>query len=204
MPNSVSLSMSGNFLHSLYAPITYICIFLNFLFIFCTFSLEWIRLNKEWLTFLCLGMNPGIWKNLGHHIKTYQSFASHFHFSLLPLQTTCACLFAAHLAVQGKSHATIRNYLNSLSTYRQLWGYPPLNLQNVFIHLTLQGILQIVKFESNIAQPLSLAMLNKMVHHVDFDHPIQVVEWTAIVVSFHLSLHKSNLIEWVLVNQNRT
>ena len=63
------------------------------------------------------------------------------------------CLFATHLVVQGKSHTTIRNYLNSLSTYGQLWGYLPLNLQNIFIHLTLQGILQ-------------------MVHHVEFDHSI--------------------------------
>ena len=115
-------------------------------------------------------------------------------FSLLPLQTSRVSLFAAHLAVQGKSHATIRNYLNSLSTYGQLWGDSPLNLQNIFIHLTLQGILQMVKLESNIAQPLSLAMLNKMVHYVDFDHPIQVAAWAAIVVSFHLLLHKSNLV----------
>ena len=51
-----------------------------------------------------------------------------------------------------------------------------------------------VKLESNIAWPLSLAMLNKMVHHVDFDHPIQVVAWAAIVISFHLLLCKSNLV----------
>ena len=51
-----------------------------------------------------------------------------------------------------------------------------------------------VKLESNIAQPLSLAMLNMMVHHVDFDHPIQVAAWVAIVISFHLLLHKSNLV----------
>ena len=36
-------------------------------------------------------------------------------------------------------------------------------------------------------------MLNKMVQHVDFDHPIQVAAWAAIVISFHL-LHKSNLV----------
>ena len=138
MPSGFSLSMSGNFLHLLCAPITFICILFNFLFIFSVFSVqEWIRLNKEWLTFLHSGMNPGMWENLGHHVKTYRSFANHFQFSLLPLQTTHVCLFAAHLAVQGKSHATVSNYLNSLSTYGQLWGYPPLNLQNVFIHLTL-------------------------------------------------------------------
>ena len=97
-------------------------------------------LNKEWLTFLHLGMNPGMWKNLGHHMKTCQSFATWFQFSLLPLQTTHVCLFAAHLAGEGKSHAT-KNYLNSLSTDGQLWGYPSLYLQNVFIHLTLRGIL---------------------------------------------------------------
>ena len=51
-----------------------------------------------------------------------------------------------------------------------------------------------VKLESNIAQPLSLAMLSKMIHHVDFHHPIQVVAWVAIVISFHLLLHKSNLV----------
>ena len=45
-----------------------------------------------------------------------------------------------------------------------------------------------VKLESNIAWPLSLAMLNKMVHHVDFDHPIQVAAWAAIVFGFHLLL----------------
>ena len=48
-----------------------------------------------------------------------------------------------------------------------------------------------VKLESNIDQPLSLAMINKMVHHVDFDHPIQVAAWAAIVISFHLLLRKS-------------
>ena len=133
-------------------------------------------------------MNPGTWKNLGHHIRVYRSFAKRFQFSLLPLQTTHVSLFAMHLAVQGKSHSTIRNYLNSLSTYEQLWGYSPLNLQNVFICLTLQGILQTVKIESSIAQPLSLTMLNKMVHQVEFDHPIQVVAWVAIVIGFHLLL----------------
>ena len=98
-------------------------------FLFSVFSVcEWIRLNKDWLTFLRSGMNPGTRKNLGHHVKIYWSFANHFQFSLLPLQTTHVCLFAVHLAVQGKSHATIRNYLNSLSTYGQLQGYPPLNL----------------------------------------------------------------------------
>ena len=183
MPNGFSLSMSGNPFHSTCAQLLLFTFLLNFLLIFVFSIHEWTRLNKEWLTFLCLGLNPGTWKNLSHHIKTYQSFANCFQFSLLPLQTTHVCLFAAHLAVQGKSHATIRNYLNSLSTYGQLWGYPPLNLQNVFIHLTLRGILRTVKLESSIAQPLSLTMLNKMVNHMDFDHTIQVAAWVAIVIS---------------------
>ena len=114
----------------------------NFPFCFSVFLVhEWIRLNKEWLSFLHSGMNPNTWKNLGCHVKTYRAFANHFQFLLLPLQTTCICLFPAHLVVQGKSHATIRNYLNSLPSYGQLRGYPPFNLQNVFIHLTLRGIL---------------------------------------------------------------
>ena len=150
---------------------------------FSIFSVhDWIKLNKDWLTFLCLGMNPCMWKNLSHHIKIYRSFANCFQFSLLPLQTTHVCLFAVHLAVQGKSHATIRNYLNSLSTYGQLQGYPPLNLQNVLIHLTMRGILLMVKLKSSIAQPLSLTMLNKMVSYIP------------IVISFHLLLRKSNLV----------
>ena len=33
-----------------------------------------------------------------------------------------------------------------------------------------------------------------MVHHVDFDHPIQVATWAAIVIGFHLLLCKSNLV----------
>ena len=41
---------------------------------------------------------------------------------------------------------------------------------------------------------MSITMLNKMVHHVEFDHPIQVATWEAIVISFHLLLHKSNLV----------
>ena len=51
-----------------------------------------------------------------------------------------------------------------------------------------------VKVESNIAQPLSLAMLNKIVYHVDFDYTIKVVAWVAIVIGFHLLLHKLNLV----------
>ena len=51
-----------------------------------------------------------------------------------------------------------------------------------------------VKLESNIAKPLSLAILNKMAHHVDFDHSIQVAAWVAIVIGFHLLLCKSNLV----------
>ena len=49
-----------------------------------------------------------------------------------------------------------------------------------------------VKLESNIAQPLSLDMLNKMICHIDFDHPIQVAAWVAIVISCHLLLFKSS------------
>ena len=37
-------------------------------------------------------------------------------------------------------------------------------------------------------------MLNRMVYHVDFDHPIQVAAWAAIVIVFHLLLCKSNLV----------
>ena len=91
-------------------------------------------------------------------------------------------------------HSTIKNYLNSLSTYSQLTGYPPLNLNNVFIHLTLWGILQTIKIESKIARPLSLAKLNRMVKHVNFSHPIHVTAWATIVVGFHLLLRKSNLV----------
>ena len=116
MPNGFSLSMSGNLLHSVFAPSHSFTALFNFLLISVFSDQEWIRLNKVWLICLCSGMNPGMWKNLGDHIKTYWFFANHFQFSLLPLQTTRVCLFAAHLAVQGKSHAIIRNYLNSLST----------------------------------------------------------------------------------------
>ena len=41
--------------------------------------------------------------------------------------------------------------------------------------------------------PLPFTMLNKMVWHVDFDHPIHVAAWAAIVISFHLLLSKSYL-----------
>ena len=51
-----------------------------------------------------------------------------------------------------------------------------------------------VKIELNIAQPMSLTMLNKMVHHYEFDHPIQVAAWVTIVIGFYLLLHKSNLV----------
>ena len=33
-----------------------------------------------------------------------------------------------------------------------------------------------------------------MVHHIEFDHPIKVVAWAAIVIGFHLLLCKSNLV----------
>ena len=51
-----------------------------------------------------------------------------------------------------------------------------------------------VKLELSIAQPLSLTMLNKMVSYIDFNHSIQVATWVAIVLGFHLLLHKSNLV----------
>ena len=51
-----------------------------------------------------------------------------------------------------------------------------------------------VRIGSNIAHHLSLTMLNKMVHHVDFDHLTQVAAWVAIGIGFHLLLHKSNLV----------
>ena len=37
-------------------------------------------------------------------------------------------------------------------------------------------------------------MLNRMVQHVDFTHPIQVAAWAAVVLGFHLLLRKSNLV----------
>ena len=37
-------------------------------------------------------------------------------------------------------------------------------------------------------------MLNQMVDHVDFNHPIQVAAWVAVVLGFHLLLRKSNLV----------
>ena len=98
MPNGFSLSMSGNSFHSTHAPSLLFIILLNFLFIFVFSVHEWIRLNKEWCTFLHLGMNPGTWKIIDHHIMTYQSFAIHFQFSLLPLQTTHVCLFCCTLS----------------------------------------------------------------------------------------------------------
>ena len=117
-----------------------------------------------------------------------------FQFSLLPLQMTNICMFMAHLATQGKRQSTIKNYLSSLSMYGKLRGYQPINLNNTFIRLTLWGILQTVKIESKIAKPLTFTMLNKMVHHVDFTHPIKEAAWAAIMLGFHLLLRKSNLV----------
>ena len=131
---------------------------------------------------------------MGQHVKAYRLFADHFHFSLLPLQTMCICLFMVHLALQGKCQSTIKNYLNSLSTYGQLRDYHALNLNNVFIRLTLLSILQTIKIESRIAKPLTLTMLNQMVHHINFNHPLQVAPWVAVVLGFHLLLRKSNLV----------
>ena len=72
-----------------------------------------------------------------------KAYRLHGPFSVqsLPLQMTCVCMFMVHLAAQGKIQSTIKNYLNSLSTYGQLRGYQPFNLNNIFIWLTLQGIL---------------------------------------------------------------
>ena len=142
------------------------CISFNFFLCFLFSVHEWIRLDKEWLT----SCNPA-WTRVHEKISLYRvcrSFANRFQFSLVPLQITHVCLFAVHLAMQGKSHATIRNYSNSLSTCGQLQGYSSLNLQNVFICLTLRGILWMVKIESSIALPMSFSMLNKNVHHIEF------------------------------------
>ena len=49
-----------------------------------------------------------------------------------------------------------------------------------------------VKLKSSIAYPLSLTMLNRMVNHMDFDHTTPA--WVAIVLGFHLLLHRSNLV----------
>ena len=51
-----------------------------------------------------------------------------------------------------------------------------------------------MKIESKIAEPLTLTMLNRMVCHVDFNHPIQVAAWAAVMLGFHLLLRKSNLV----------
>ena len=129
-----NLSMTSNLLTC--API-----FSSFYSI-CSFSFvfsvhEWIKLNREWLSFLKSSLNPGTWRNWGQHVKAYMSFAACFKFSLLPLQTTCVCMSMTHLTIQGKKQSTIKNYLNSLSTYGKLRGYQPLNLNNIFIRLTL-------------------------------------------------------------------
>ena len=116
-----------------------------------------------------------MWHNLGRHVQAYRVFAMHFNFSGLPLQITRVCLFITHLAVQCKRHSTIKNYLNSLLTYNQLSGYPPLNVNNLFIQLTYRGILHTVRIEAKIARPLSVAIPSKMVRYVDFTHSIQIV-----------------------------
>ena len=50
-----------------------------------------------------------------------------------------------------------------------------------------------------MAKPLTLTMLNMMVHHVDFTRPIQVAAWSAILLGFHLLLRKSNLVPYTAV-----
>ena len=104
------------------------------------------------------------------------------------------CLFMVHLTAQGKHQSAIKNYLNSLSTYGQLRGYHPLNINNVFIRIMFQGFLQTIKIKSRIAKLLTFTMLNRMVHHVNFTHPIQVAAWAVVVLGFHLLLRKSNLV----------
>ena len=37
-------------------------------------------------------------------------------------------------------------------------------------------------------------MLNRMVHHVNFNHPIQVAVWVVVILGFHLLLRKYNLV----------
>ena len=101
--------------------------------------------------------------------------------------------FATYLTDICKTVDSIKQYCTTVCQENELRGFQPV-CRGLKFYRAIAGIKRDKKHRVNRVQPMTVALLKKILKHIDFRVQKQLVIWTATVSGFYMILRKSNLV----------
>lgn len=142
---------------------------------------------------MCDGYRPGTRSNLTTQAQTYYQFCDKYGLAPFPATTRQINRYVTYLYfVKHLKAETISNYVSGVRTLHELMEIAA--PQNSYItKLLLKGVKGRDKLPRKQAVPVDPELFLKLLPHVQFGEPVQLVAWVALLMGFHLLLRASNL-----------
>ena len=136
----------------------------------------------------------GTFSNLTTQWVKYLCFSIHYQMTPLPVSVEDLCRYAQYLDHCFKSHQSVRNYLSGVKTLHVLLGFSTTSFQSKVFAFTLQGMRRNNTYTKQQAPPITVQILEKIYHLLDFSNEDDVIFWAVVLIGFFLLLRKCNLV----------
>ncbi|XP_070571119.1 uncharacterized protein [Ptychodera flava] len=137
---------------------------------------------------------PGTQKNLKTQLDTYLRFCYKMQRTPFPTCGETLSAFACFLSQTFKSSKSVRNYVSGICTWSKLLGHHSLNLYNIDLRLTLQGLDKSMIALPHPRQPILPQHLLSMHQLIDLNDSKDATIWACITIAFFTFLRKSNMV----------
>ena len=136
---------------------------------------------------------PGTLRNKQLHKNRYFEFCNFNRMKPFPATEFKICKFATFLAGSMKTVNSIKSYCYTICEESELCGFRPV-VRGLKYYKAITGIKNRLHHRVKRAQPMTVALLEKIEQLVDVQDQKELVVWTAMVTGFHMVLRKSNLV----------
>ena len=153
-------------------------------------------LDRRLNTTISKGYQPGSAQNLKCYINRYLDFCIEHKVPPVPAQGKQLRRFIQYLSEQTTINAiqTVNNYIWGLKTFHRILDLPPPDTTEFLTKLALKGLRLTLARPIKQAEPITPEIFMQMFRYVNIDSDEQVAAWTALLYTFHMLLHKSNLV----------
>ena len=136
----------------------------------------------------------GTRRNFRVQWESYLLFCAYSNFVSLPTTTETLQLYAQFLSRTFKSTDSIRNYINGVKSMHLLLGYSVEHINRFILGLSLKGIAKLNPYCRKQAEPITPALLVRLVSCLNFAKKNDIVFWCLFLFAFFLLARKSNLV----------
>ena len=139
----------------------------------------------------------GMVHNLLSQWRAFYAFCCIYEIYVGPVTVHVLCLIAQFLAYNLRSPDSIVNYLMGVRTLHLLTNFPPPDMKDFEVKITVRGLRRTLKHAVKQASPITPLILAQIHAVLNMRRKGDVVFWTSLLLGFFLgglSLHLNHLI----------